>query len=294
MQVLEWFIPESRTFHSDLCIFCGACCSSGATSDSNKRTKRKVEIAQFVKDWCKPTPFLYPVLSNLSGSERMNLCIPCINWYRRCSQGMRKRSGGQKQLLRVDQLILYLIEPGSVLKPDQRCLWRLLRTLKGSEQEGIRLPWMDVVPLPVQIMLTNVDANRILSFDQQVDRSIPELLRRSTSQGHIVFDELLKVWWEYHGKTRFFTHQGTAKLMRKWVKDYVESGSSSSGGGLCSEIGFAEEDTSELALLAQLSAIESGAAGEGVIEEGMPESASATQSDANWTSDTNFSQSLDI
>ena len=45
-------------------------------------------------------------------------------------------------------------------------------------------------------MLTNVDANRMLSFNQQVDRSIQELLLRSTSQNHVVFDELHQVWWD--------------------------------------------------------------------------------------------------
>ena len=286
----------------DNCIFCGAVtCENGESVEGGKRTKTKAEVADFVRSWCKPTPFLYQALSNLSGKEKMDICIPCVNWYRRCSQGMKKRNGGGNQLLRVDHLILYMIEPGKVLKPDQRCLWRLMKTLKSAEKQGKTLAWYEVVPLPVQTMLSRVSSDKILDYVPFVDKDVPELLKRSMKDGKVVFDELIRVWWEYNGRPKFFSHQETAKLVRKYVKDYEDPVSSSSGSGAAfGEPGFDDDGEDGVdALIAELEAAigekRTDCCGDGANEaEFFPESASATQSEANEFCEVNVSRSLEI
>ena len=262
--------------------------------EMGKRAKRKSEIGEFVKSWCKPSPFLYTALVNLTGPEKLDLCIPCINWFRRCSQGMKKRSGGDKQMLLVDQMIQYMIEPGSIIQPDQRCMWRLLKIFKYSEQTGDLPAWYEVVPMPVKVMLSRISGEKILAYTgNTMDPDAPELLRRACKEGRVVFDEMVRVWWEYNGRTRFFLHQRTARLVRKYIKDHEVSSDAVSG-----EPGFGDDSelTDAALLLSELeAAIGSNGDGErgrgevaidgaavcGGDEEKCPESASVIHSDAN-------------
>jgi len=321
MQLASIASATSGFCEYDRCIFCGECtCDQESAQDSEdkkakdsgRRTKTKSEIANFVQTWCQPTPFLYQALSSMSGKAKVDLCVPCINWYRRCSQGMRKRNGGSKQLLRVDHLILYMIEPGKVLQPDQRCIWRLMKILKSAEESGDSLAWYEVVPVPVQIMLSRVPIKKILEYEPVVDKDVPELLRRSTKEGRVVYDELNKAWYEYNGEPKFFAHSGTAKLMRKYVKDYVDPEKAGSSSACFGEPGFddeGDEKQSAAALIAELEAALGEERTEGLgedeamddaegggcgMDEGFPESASVTQSDANGVCDVNVSRSLEI
>jgi len=84
-------------------------------------------------------------------------------------------------------MILYLIQPGRVHEPDLRCIERLLRALRSA---GNRL--RGAIPLPALTILDSLEKCDLPS--------------------------ITKAWWEYNGKTQFFRHAQTARLVRGLAK----------------------------------------------------------------------------
>jgi hypothetical protein len=191
-------IDDLLLFSCEECVFCGTllCKKKESGEDMNRRCKSMSEIRSFVKEWCRPTDYFYKVLQELKGKDRLPLCIPCVNWQRWCIQGMKKRAGGKKPMLLVDQFVMFMTEPGKTLAPDQRCLLRLVRSLKDKRQASFLL---DVLPIHVRVMVSKIPADGV--------------------DGETIFSQLIKIWWEYNGCTSFFAHNLTAKLVRKMVKD---------------------------------------------------------------------------
>ena len=102
---------------------------------------------------------------------------------------------GKKPYLLLDQFILFMLEPGKTHIPDQRCCLRLVRALRDANPA----PWLFwLLPLPVRVMLEMVS---------------PEEVEGDLLGG------LVRVWWEYNGRSVFFAHNMTAKLVRKMVKN---------------------------------------------------------------------------
>jgi hypothetical protein len=72
--------------------------------------------------------------------SRVPFCIACINWVRRLSNyankpvpgpgevgSKRKRGGKDAQIVPIDNLMLYIQNPGSIREPDKRTMYRLLQ-----------------------------------------------------------------------------------------------------------------------------------------------------------------------
>jgi hypothetical protein len=169
-----------------------------------KRCKTPASIREFVKEYCRPTAFIYPVFAELRGDQRVPLCIACVNWQRRCSKGQRKRCNGKKPMLLMDHFVAFMLEPGKTIVPDQRCTLRLVKALLAaldgskSPEAGLEEPrgWT-LMPVQVQAM-------------------VARLPRNITSE--TLLPQLVKAWWEFNGKTVFFAHHLTAKLVRKMIK----------------------------------------------------------------------------
>ena len=181
---------------SDSCLFCGTVLQS---SDMRKRCKTPASIREFVKEYCRPTAFIYPVFAEIRGDRRVPLCIACVNWQRRCSKGQRKRCNGKKPMLLMDHFVAFMLEPGKTIVPDQRCTLRLVKALlAGLDGEGSGEPLgLSLMPVQVQAM-------------------VARLPRDITSE--TLLPQLVKAWWEFNGKTVFFAHNLTAKLVRKMIK----------------------------------------------------------------------------
>ena len=81
----------------------------------------------------------------------------------------------------------YILQPGRVHEPDNRCIERLLDALKDP---GSR--FRAVLPMPVQTILTALSKHDLPS--------------------------ITKAWWDYHAGTEFFRHSQTAKLVRNMLK----------------------------------------------------------------------------
>jgi hypothetical protein len=94
-----------------------------------------IEGRKFIEQRCKATPFLHEhlmqVLPLLSKDTKLHLCIPCVNWKRRACQGSLKRVA--QPMLQLDQMILFLMQPGKHQEPDQRCMERLVKAMRQSD-----------------------------------------------------------------------------------------------------------------------------------------------------------------
>ncbi len=90
-----------------------------------------------------------------------------------------------------------MLQPGTVLFPDQRCVLRLLSAMRDPGEDWVPKLLFGLMPVPVQTMIGMLPAN--LSVDE-VQRAI------------------VRVWWEYNGRTAFFAHHLTAKLVRRCLK----------------------------------------------------------------------------
>ena len=95
----------------------------------------------------------------------------------------------------MDQVALFMMEPGTTPFPDQRCVLRLVRSLRNCDHWVPKL-LLGLMPVPVQTMIA----------------MLPERLEGS------MLNTIVKVWWDYNGKTSFLTHHLTAKLVRKMLK----------------------------------------------------------------------------
>ncbi len=107
----------------------------------------------------------------------------------------------KKPLLLMDQVALFMLEPGTRPFPDQRCVLRLLTSLKDLNRGDDWVPklLMGLMPVQVQTMIG------MLPYPPcQADESI--------------FNAIVRVWWDYNGRTVFFSHHLTAKLVRRMLK----------------------------------------------------------------------------
>jgi len=158
------------------CFLCGISLTAG----KGKRYKNTQELRCFVRDKCQPTPLAFAHLSeSCCVPLESPLCIPCVNWKRRTAV----RPG--KSLLQVDQLIGYIMQPGRMNEPDSRCLVRLIEALRDETSPFARA---HAIPLPVRHILSRLETNDLAS--------------------------IAKAWWDLNGRSSFFRHAQTAKIIR--------------------------------------------------------------------------------
>jgi hypothetical protein len=196
VSVADSDIPSRSSPTCEACLFCGTVLQA---SDTKKRCKTQASIREFVTEHCRPTPFMYQVFANLKGDQRVPLCIACVNWQRRCSKGQRKRCNGRKPMLLMDHFVMFMLEPGKTIVPDQRCGLRLVKALLAGLDSGSESPANPLTMMPVQV--------------QTMVASLPRDISGETLLTHLV-----RAWWEFNGRSVFFAHNLTAKLVRKMIK----------------------------------------------------------------------------
>lgn len=158
------------------CFLCGITLSAG----KGRRYRCPLELRAFVTNKCQPTPMAYAhITEGLVLQHETPICIPCVNWKRRTE----RRSG--KSYLQVDQLIGYILQPGRMQDPDSRCLVRLIEALQDQTSPFARA---HVIPLPVLEILSRMEARDL--------------------------DSIARVWWDLNGRSSFFRHPQTAKIIR--------------------------------------------------------------------------------
>lgn len=201
--------PVFQTQHRSLsirdetscCIFCGGLIQINSGSIYNKRKRSMKSLGLFVTTRCQPTPYGYQYFSTAMGEERVLLCISCVNWQRRSSgAGRRKRGIARKPMLLMDQVALFMLEPGTTPFPDQRCVLRLVMSLKnvgGNFTDWVPKLLLGLMPVQVQTMIG--------------------MLPSQPTEN--VLNSIVRVWWDYNGRTVYFAHHLTAKLVRKMLKN---------------------------------------------------------------------------
>jgi hypothetical protein len=148
------------------------------------------------------------------GEDRVLLCISCVNWQRRaCGQGKRPIGNNKpkkRQLLFIDQFALFMLRPGTTAFPDQRCVLRLVQALQTTRESADWVPrlLLGLLPVPVQTMVLSIDLTSLQS---------------NMSEGSVLHG-MVQAWWEYNGRTPFFSHHLTAKLVRRVLKREREAG----------------------------------------------------------------------
>lgn len=175
------------------------CCLCGIKLLGLKRRfQSRANTAAFVSKHCKPTPFVYRLLSSDTGVLRADqpaipkrrsmlqgVCIPCVNWKRRVETCGLKRS--KHPMLQLDQLICFLMQPGYHMEPDHRCMERLV--LAAQQQDN---PLRPLFPVAVQAIL--------------------DAAKAPTSHACVY------AWWEYNGCTEFMASGQEARRVRYVVK----------------------------------------------------------------------------
>lgn len=92
---------------------------------------------------------------------------------------------------------MFMLEPGKTVVPDQRCALRLVKALLHELDSGTDAATLQLMPVQVQVMVSK--------------------LPRDIS-GDTLLPQLVKAWWEFNGRSVFFAHNLTAKLVRKMIK----------------------------------------------------------------------------
>ena len=161
------------------CALCGI-----SLQGLKRRLLCALEGRRFVMQRCKPSPFLYQRLL-LEVKENSYLCIPCVNWKRRAELGGLRRT--YRPMLQLDQMILYLMQPGRYQEPDHRCMERLVRAVRQASN-----PYLCLFPSPVQ--------------------HIARLIKGDT------YRDCILAWWEFNGRTEFFSSAQEARRVRGALK----------------------------------------------------------------------------
>jgi hypothetical protein len=191
--------PSSAPGATSCCIFCSGTIPLLAGSVYNKRKRTLTHLGQFVLARCRPTPYAFQYFSAARGEERVLLCISCVNWQRRALVPRRKKAAARKPLLLADQVALFMLQPGTVPFPDQRCVLRLLSALRDPGDDWVPRLLLGLMPLQVQTMIGMLPSPPCAG-EESILRAI------------------VRVWWDYNGRTVFFASHLTAKLVRRMVK----------------------------------------------------------------------------
>jgi hypothetical protein len=190
---------DSHVSETNSCIFCSGSIPLLASGPCyNKRKRTLTSLGQFVAARCQPTPHAFQYFSAVRGEEKVLLCVSCVNWQRRSSGAGRKKLA-RKPLLLVDHVAAFMLQPGTVLFPDQRCVLRLLSAMREPGNDWVPKLLLRLMPVPVQTMISMLPS--------------PPCRPDENLQSVVV-----EIWWEYNGRTVFFAHHLTAKLIRRYLK----------------------------------------------------------------------------
>lgn len=90
-------------------------------------------------------------------------------------------------LLQIDQLVLFLMDPGRFQEPDNRCMVRLMMAIRQEDN-----PFYHMFPLPVKTIIHTIKDN--------------------------TYHHAVLAWWNYNGRTQFFSHAKQVRRVRYVIK----------------------------------------------------------------------------
>ena len=128
-------------------------------------------------------------------------------------------------MLLMDQVAVFMLQPGIILFPDQRYVLRLLTAMREPGDDWVPKLLLGLMPVPVQTMIGMMPSPPCGPYES-------------------VHSVIVRVWWEYNGRTVFFAHHMTAKLIRKCLKRSLEQLESTavSSSPYCAEVDMEQVD----------------------------------------------------
>jgi hypothetical protein len=90
-------------------------------------------------------------------------------------------------MLQLDQLLLFLMQPGRFHEPDHRCMARLIIAVRQPDNI-----YHHIFPAPVQWIVRSIEGN--------------------------TYPHCVAAWWKYNERTEFFSYPQEAKRVRCAVK----------------------------------------------------------------------------
>ena len=92
-----------------------------------------------------------------------------------------------------------MLEPGTVQFPDHRVVSRLLTSLKTFGDGTVDwVPGLILGLMPIQV------------------QAMIGMISMESTEG--ILNSIVRVWWEFNGRTTFLSHHLTAKLVRRMAK----------------------------------------------------------------------------
>ena len=143
-----------------------------------------------------PGQFAYASVMQLQDQQCVAMCKQCTLMLKRTSNS---RHG--KAMLPADRVLCFMLDPGSVDKPDLRNLRRILESLEATNAGG--------------------HANAFLSFPEV--KRIAAATLRIYQRNHDEVDSVAMAWWFLNGRCTFFRNPRTARLVRHAIKRATRS-----------------------------------------------------------------------
>jgi hypothetical protein len=196
-----------RNMSTEFCILCGHVLG---VSDG-RRYKKYDAMRELVIQKCIPTTFVYASVVRCSnGVGKHTVCIACVNWTRRLSL----KTSQQLIYIPMDNVILFVAQPGQHAEPDKRTLVRLLRSLSA------------VPPLPVN-HYTCFETGAMTSLKKVlVEKGFFDGTREVCEETDAVaeydkdllIDTIIRVWWIFNGMPTFLSDKSTGRYVRRMLR----------------------------------------------------------------------------
>jgi hypothetical protein len=188
-------------------------CGHVLSCDTARRYKKHDVLKQLVIRKCIPTAYVYSCVVNYRGAGKHTVCIACVNWTRRLSI----RKGKDLVFIPIDNVILFVMQPGEYLEPDKRTLVRLLHSL--------------CVPVVVEEEPRNSVLNQYSSFESGCMRSVKKVLLEkyfvagqevdiSDYHKEPVIDTIIREWWIFNGMPCFLDNKRIGRYVRKMLRTH--------------------------------------------------------------------------
>ena len=227
----------------EVCVLCGHILFPWA----GRRYKKHDAMNDLISRKCTPTSFVYACVTQYKGNTgKHTVCIACVNWTRSVlatalwistamichsidtwrffvHRRLSLKKGSTQFFIPMDNLLLFVINPGKYPEPDKRTLVRLLRslcneyTLDNASQH-----------------CTSPMSNHYTCFESDVMQAIKRVLTEKYFAVKCVDDDsvdgitdyhkdaivdiIIREWWVCNGMPKVLQDKTTGRYVRRMLK----------------------------------------------------------------------------
>lgn len=126
----------------------------------------------------------------------VTLCKNCSLFLKRTAIAAKKKKFRICNILPMDQNICFILEPGSVPRPDIRNLRRMFHIAEYAKQNN----------------------TENFYFSLPFVKDMVEHMLINYANGQNEMDSIAQAWWQLNGKCDFFSNKDTARFIRNYIK----------------------------------------------------------------------------